>query len=148
MGNFESDVKNMNQIFTSKANTLRLLQKKIKNSKIEKIFHFKVKEWVENDEKLLEKISTTFKTGLVVVRSSALDEDSVDRSEAGKYQSILDVNPKNKKKLKNGINLVIKSYQQKGNGIKENQILSGVKFCCSIVMVCAIIILDELGVWW
>ena len=123
MGNFESDVKNMNQIFTSKANTLRLLQKKIKNSKIEKIFDFKVKEWFENDEKILEKISAAFKTGLVVVRSSALDEDSVDRSEAGKYQSILDVNPKNKKKLKNGINSVIKSYQQKGNGIKENQIL-------------------------
>ena len=73
----------MNQIFTSKANTLRLLQKKIKNSKIEKIFDFKVKEWFENDERILKKISAAFKTGLVVVRSSALDEDSVDRSEAG-----------------------------------------------------------------
>ena len=113
----------MNQIFTSKANTLLSLQKKVKNSKIEKIFHFKVKEWVENDEKLLEKISTTFKTGLVVVRSSALDEDSVDGSQAGKYQSILDVDPKNKRKLKNGINSVIKSYQQKGNNVEENQIL-------------------------
>ena len=113
----------MNQIFTSKANILLSLQKKVKNSKIEKIFHFKVKEWVENDEKLLEKISTTFKTGLVVVRSSALDEDSVDGSQAGKYQSILDVDPKNKRKLKNGINSVIKSYQQKGNNVEENQIL-------------------------
>ena len=114
---------NMNQVFTSKANTLGLLQRKVKNSKIEKIFHFKVKEWLENDEKLLEKISAAFKTGLVVVRSSALDEDLVDRSEAGKYQSILNVNPKNARKLKYGINSVIKSYQQKGNNIKENQIL-------------------------
>ena len=113
----------MNQIFTSKANTLMLLQKKVKNSKIEKIFHFKVKEWFENDKKLLEKISTTFKTGLVVVRSSALGEDSVDKSEAGKYQSILDVNPSNKIKLKNAINSVIKSYQQKGSYVEENQIL-------------------------
>ena len=99
----------MNQIFTSKANTLKLLQKKIKNSRIEKIFYFKVKEWFENSEKLLEKISATFKTGLVIVRSSALDEDSFDRSQAGRYQSILDVNPKNKRKLKNAINSVIKS---------------------------------------
>tara|TARA_Y100000310_G_scaffold51473_1_gene47433 strand:- start:2101 stop:4533 length:2433 start_codon:yes stop_codon:yes gene_type:complete len=113
----------MNQIFTSKANTLMLLQKKAKSSKIEKIFHFKVKEWFENDEKLLGKISATFKTGSVVVRSSALDEDSLDSSEAGKYQSILDVNPNNKRKLKNGINSVIKSYYQKGNSVEENQIL-------------------------
>ena len=114
---------NMNQIFTSKANTLMLLQKRVKNSKIEKIFHFKVKEWLENDKKLLEKISVIFKTGLVVVRSSALDEDSVDRSQAGKYQSILGVDPQNTIKLKSGINSVIKSYQQKGNNIVENQIL-------------------------
>lgn len=113
----------MNQIFTSKANTLRILQKKVKNSRIEKIFYFKVKEWFENDEKLLKKISATFKTGLVVVRSSALDEDLLDRSQAGKYQSILDINPKKTRKLKNAINSVIKSYQQKGNNAEENQIL-------------------------
>jgi len=113
----------MNQIFSSKANTLMLLQKKVKNSKIEKIFYFKVKEWFENDEKLLERISTIFKTGSVVIRSSALGEDSIDRSEAGKYQSILDIDPNDKRKLKNGINSVIKSYQQKGSYVEENQIL-------------------------
>ena len=113
----------MNKIFTSKADTLKILQKEVKNSKIEKIFLFKVKEWFENDKKVITEISTTFQKGLVIVRSSALDEDSFDGSQAGAYQSILDVNPKNKKKLKSAINSVIRSYKQKVNNIEENQVL-------------------------
>ena len=113
----------MNKIFTSKAGTLKILQKEVKNSKIEKIFLFKVKEWFENDKKVITEILTTFQKGLVIVRSSALDEDSFDRSQAGTYQSILDVNPKNKRKLKSAINSVIRSYKQKVNNIEENQVL-------------------------
>ncbi len=43
----------MSKIFTSKANSLKILQKKIKNSKIEKIFDFTVKDWLEKEEKIL-----------------------------------------------------------------------------------------------
>ena len=56
----------MNQIFTSKANTLKLLQKKIKNSRIEKIFYFKVKEWLKKDEEILEEVSNIFKKKYVI----------------------------------------------------------------------------------
>ena len=87
----------MSQIFTSKANTLKILQKKIKNSKIEKIFDFKVKDWLVKDEEILEKVSNIFKKNYVIVRSSALGEDSFDSTQAGAYQSILNVDPKIKK---------------------------------------------------
>ena len=113
----------MSQIFTSKANTLKILQKKIKNSKIEKIFDFKVKDWLKKDEEILEEVSNIFKKKYVIVRSSALGEDSFDSTQAGVYQSILNVDPKNKKKLSNAINLVIKSYHQKGNYDEKNQVL-------------------------
>ena len=113
----------MNEIFTSKANTLKILQKKIKNSKIEKIFDFKVKDWLEKDQEVLEEISNIFKKNYVIVRSSALGEDSFDSTQAGVYESILNVDPKNKKKLSDAINSVIKSYHKKGNYNKKNQIL-------------------------
>ena len=113
----------MNEIFTSKADVLKTIQKKIKNSKIEKIFDFTVREWLEKDEDVLRKISDTFKNASVIVRSSALGEDSIKDTHAGAYQSILNVDPKDKKKLRNAINLVIKSYRQKRNYNEKNQIL-------------------------
>ena len=87
----------MNEIFTSKADVLKTIQKKIKNSKIEKIFDFTVREWLEKDEDVLRKISDTFKNASVIVRSSALGEDSIKVTHAGAYQSILNVDPKDKK---------------------------------------------------
>ena len=87
----------MNEIFTSKADVLKTIQKKIKNSKIEKIFDFTVREWLEKDEDVLRKISDTFKNASVIVRSSALGEDSIKDTHAGAYQSILNVDPKDKK---------------------------------------------------
>jgi len=113
----------MNEIFTSKADVLKRSKKKIKNSKIEKIFDFTVREWLEKDEDVLRKISDTFKNASVIVRSSALGEDSIKDTHAGAYQSILNVDPKDKKKLRNAINLVIKSYRQKRNYNEKNQIL-------------------------
>jgi len=113
----------MNEIFTSKADVLKTIQNKIKNSKIEKIFDFTVREWLEKDEDVLRKISDTFKNASVIVRSSALGEDSIKNTHAGAYQSILNVDPKDKKKLRNAINLVIKSYKQKRNYNEKNQIL-------------------------
>ena len=113
----------MNEIFTSKADVLKTIQNKIKNSKIEKIFDFTVREWLEKDEDVLRKISDTFKNASVIVRSSALGEDSIKNTHAGAYQSILNVDPKDKKKLRNAINLVIKSYRQKRNYNEKNQIL-------------------------
>ena len=66
--------------FVTKADTLKFLQKKVKKSKIEKIFEFTVSVW-ENDKKcLLEKISKEF-SDKIIVRSSAQGEDSDEKSE-------------------------------------------------------------------
>ena len=53
-------------IFTSKADVLKLLNSKVKLSKIEKIFTFSVNDWVKDQEIILKRIQSIFKKNLVV----------------------------------------------------------------------------------
>ena len=106
----------------TKSNMLKHLQKNISKSKIEKILDFTILEWKQNSTEILDKISKKFNTK-VIIRSSAIGEDSFETSQAGNYTSILGVNPKSKIKLKKAINLVIKSYVKKNNINMNNQIL-------------------------
>ena len=115
--------KNMKNRFTSKANVLSFLQKKITKAKIEDIFSFTVHEWNDNNEKIIRKIVDKYYPNEIIVRSSAIGEDSINTTEAGKYKSIQKISTKIKKNIQKSINDVIKSYIEKGNISDENQIL-------------------------
>ncbi len=108
---------------TTKSNVLKFIQKKARLSKIEKIYDFRVIDWLEDPANILNKIRSRFKSKYVIVRSSALGEDSMDESLAGTYETIQNVKPSSRKMLKSAINSVIKSYQNKGNLNNNNQIL-------------------------
>ena len=117
---------NMSQLenhFTSKADVLKFLQPRLKKSKIEKIFDFTVKEWEDNEKYIRNKIKTQFKKKKIIVRSSAIGEDSIGKSNAGIYESILDVQSNSKGKIIEAVNSVIKSYNENGNYDKNSQIL-------------------------
>jgi glutamine kinase len=108
--------------FISKSDTLKTLQKLLQKSKIEKIYDFSVLDWHENQGKILKEISNNFKSK-IIIRSSAIGEDSINSSEAGSYQSILNIPSNSKNKTKSAINSIISSYNQKGNFNKNNKIL-------------------------
>ena len=112
----------LNKIFTSKSNVLLFLKTKIKKAKIEKLYIFTTDEWLENKPKILNKISNSFNQK-IVIRSSAIGEDSIESSEAGKFESFLDIDSKSKKVIKLKIEKVIKSYKNEKNYNKQNQIL-------------------------
>ena len=76
---------------TTKANVLKYLQPKLKKSKIEKIFDFTVVEWDNEKKIILSKIKKQFKKGKIIIRSSAIGEDSIEKSNAGIYESVLNV---------------------------------------------------------
>lgn len=109
--------------FTSKADVLKFLKPKLKNLSIENIFDFTVKEWEYNKQDILQKAKNYFKKGKLIIRSSAIDEDSIENSNAGNYESILGIPSNSQVKIRNAINSVIKSYNNKGNFNKNNQIL-------------------------
>ena len=112
----------LDDIFSSKSNTLLLLNKILRKSKIEKIFNFTVEEWLQNRNMVLDKISEQFDSD-IIVRSSAQDEDSFESSKAGIYESILNVNPKIKTKVEKAILSVIQSYNKQSEVYNQNQIL-------------------------
>ena len=122
MKKIKSKIKKKN-IFTSKADVLNFLNLNLKNSKIEKIYSFVVDDWKKNREEILQQIGLTFNKKKVIIRSSAIGEDSDYSSEAGSYESILNIDSTSKKQLISGIQKVIKSYEHKNNFSPKNQVL-------------------------
>ena len=111
---------NQELVFSSKANVLQSLQSNLKKSKIEKLLYFTISEWREDEVEILRKIRKNF-LSRIIIRSSAIGEDGLEKSEAGKFLSILNINPNSKTKLKNAIESVIASYGKNLN--LKNQVL-------------------------
>lgn len=100
--------------FSSKANTLIKLKNKVKKSFILDILKFNYSEWKKNNKYIIAKIKKKFKNK-VIIRSSATDEDSHTQSQAGKYLSLKDINPKSKINLKKSIDKIFKKFKNKSN---------------------------------
>ena len=96
----------------SKADTILKLTKYSLNFLIPETYVFKTNEWKVSKNKIIKFIQKKFKSK-IVIRSSSSDEDLQDQSQAGKYLSILGVNPKDRGKLEILIDKVIDSYKKK-----------------------------------
>lgn len=80
----------------TKAETLIKLtkyQKKI-NIIVPKIFYFSKKEYFLNKKKILRDIKKIFKKNKIILRSSSQQEDQENLSNAGKFKSFQNLNPK------------------------------------------------------
>ena len=77
--------------FNTKAKTLQELSGLIKLSQVLPILSFKIKDLKKNKPELLKKIREFFIDDFLIVRSSALNEDSEINSNAGLYESVLNI---------------------------------------------------------
>lgn len=97
-------------VFGTKAETLERLQPIIKNASICEQIKFTVSEWESSPSAWIRNIQNHFQPHPIVVRSSALDEDSWNKSNAGKYSSVIDVNSSDPTAIAGAIDRVIASY--------------------------------------
>ena len=105
-------------IFISKAQTLKKF--KIKKGHIPKLFIFKVTDFKKNPKKIINTIKKKFKDK-IIIRSSNVKEDKKNKSFAGYFESVLNINPKNLTNLISAIKKVIKSYKKYSS--PKNEIL-------------------------
>tara|TARA_Y100000310_G_scaffold345402_1_gene464525 strand:- start:32147 stop:35089 length:2943 start_codon:yes stop_codon:yes gene_type:complete len=109
-------------IISSKADTLKALKPLLNESLIEDLYIFTFSDWVNKKDRILEEIQGKF-NDKVVIRSSAINEDTMDNSMAGYFDSVLDVNASDRLNLFDSIQQVIKSYSKKDSKSSFNQIL-------------------------
>ena len=110
--------------FGTKSETLKKLENKLVHSKVLEQVKFTVKEFEEKPELIIDKIQSKIQSKKIVIRSSALNEDTHTSSMAGNYESVLNVITLDRTLIKDAIVTVIDSYLKGGQDkILGNQIL-------------------------
>ena len=100
-----------NALISTKANTLFALKDLLSKSKIEEMVVITVGEYNENPNAVMEHIQQTLGCDRkIVVRSSSKREDAYEESNAGHFESVLNVDTNNKEEIIKAIDTVIKSY--------------------------------------
>ncbi len=107
----------------TKANTLENLSSKIIHFTIPKSYIFTADEWFKRKDIIKTNIKNKFRDKKIIIRSSASSEDTKESSLAGAFDSILNINIKNSKKINDSIKKIIRGYKSKINNFKNEQIL-------------------------
>lgn len=110
-------------ILSTKANTLINLKSILKKSKIVQLFSFNFHDWKIDEESILNEIQRRFEGKKIIIRSSSLCEDSDDNSGAGQFESIMNIDSKDKNLVQKSIENVFGSYKKKGFSDFRNQVL-------------------------
>jgi glutamine kinase len=109
-------------IISSKADTLQALRPILAKSRVEEMVVFTVSDWKNDQKKVLQNVMKTF-SGKIVVRSSAVNEDTLDQSMAGHFESVLNVDVKEESEVIAAIQKVLKCYKMKKSESSFNQVL-------------------------
>ena len=97
----------------SKGQTLLWLENKVTQFKVPQLFVFESDKFSLDPEYVFKQILNRFNGCLVVIRSSAADEDGSSTAMAGEYESVLNVASDNQVAVDFAIKEVIASYERK-----------------------------------
>ncbi len=105
--------------FGTKSDTLAALQPLVKKAVVPKLISFTVAEWSALPVEITQEIAARFDGGQVVFRSSAVNEDGEQQSQAGAFASCLDVDSSQPRAVWSAVEEVIESMDE----CPENQVL-------------------------
>ena len=115
----------MGDITLTKAELLERLKGRLRNSIVDDLIYFTVAEWQSNPCAVLDKIVSFFTPEqLLIVRSSARDEDHSYGALAGHYHTEMGVSSGDRGELTHAINKVVESFsREKRSLVTQDQIL-------------------------
>ncbi len=108
---------------STKADTLFALRSLIRESTIEEMHILYVRDYQEDKREACRRIMEQFRGRRIVVRSSSSSEDSFQRSNAGHYKSILDVDSSSEEEIIDAVDAVIASYRRDIRDPENEQVL-------------------------
>lgn len=108
---------------STKADTLFALRSLIHESSIEEMYILHVRDYRMDRTGICHEIMDRFKGRRIVVRSSSSAEDSFQRSNAGHYKSILDVDSSSEEEIIAAVDAVVASYRKDIRNPEDEQVL-------------------------
>ncbi|SCG81932.1 hypothetical protein DW1_0312 [Proteiniborus sp. DW1] len=123
--------------FKTKAHTLKFLYNEIKSARVLPLLIIQYEEFYKDKNAVIRKIDDYVDERFLVIRSSCKEEDTLETSNAGKYESILNVDKNNGTELINAIEKVFHSYNKAEGEVLVQPMLkniakAGVVFTCDI----------------
>ncbi len=109
--------------FGTKAETLQRLYGQLITATVLPQYAFSVADWRHDADRICAAIQQNFWQTDVVVRSSALNEDTENASLAGSYTSVLNVSVADSADLADAVEAVCGSYADSGEEEQYNQVL-------------------------
>ena len=97
-------------VFGTKAQTLERLRPLVKQAAILDQIRFSVADWWRNSLTILDRITTAYPAGQLIIRSSAVSEDSWSQSQAGRFRSELGIDAGDRQAIQEAVESVIASF--------------------------------------
>lgn len=110
-------------LISTKANTLHALAGRLSYSRVEEIMVVLVGELFSNPQEICRRIAHMFAGRHIVVRSSSSNEDCYENSNAGHYESILDIDSSDAEAVLAAMKDVAASYAKDIDNVMLEQIL-------------------------
>lgn len=117
-------------MFFSKSETLKFITNKLLFSNVLPLISFDFDNYKNNRKKIITKIQSHFSESRLIVRSSSMEEDTELTSNAGHFESVLNVNKSNSDELEFAINKVFDSMGiEAKNEVFIQPMLEKMKYC-------------------